>query len=53
LDFSASRILLQSGVAEEVALNAIRFSVGRETTAQEILEAVNELADVARDQRGM
>lgn len=32
----ASRVLLACGIAEEVAVNALRLSVGRETTVQDI-----------------
>ena len=43
-----SHILLQSGVTVEVAKNAVRFSLGRATTIEEVEEAAREIIAVVR-----
>ncbi|CAJ0558242.1 unnamed protein product, partial [Mesorhabditis spiculigera] len=39
----ASKILLASGVPEDVALRSVRFSIGRDTTKEELDRVVKEL----------
>lgn len=41
--FEASKILLAMGVDESIAGNAIRMSVGRETTRQQIETVIQDL----------
>ena len=43
-----SGVLLAMGIPEERALGALRLTVGRPTTAEEIDEAVEQIADVAQ-----
>jgi len=45
----ASPILLASGVKESVAKNAIRFSVGRDTTLNDVEDAIKEIARVVSE----
>jgi selenocysteine lyase len=41
--YSASKILLLSGISEDIALNAIRLSIGRDTSLSDIDVFVQDL----------
>ncbi|XP_003386612.1 PREDICTED: selenocysteine lyase-like [Amphimedon queenslandica] len=47
--FKASFVLLESGVSEDIALNALRVSVGRETTRADIDIFINDLSQAVND----
>ena len=44
----ASHVLLAMGLPRDRASSAIRFSLGRNTTAEEIAEAISKIEDLAR-----
>jgi cysteine desulfurase len=46
-----SAVLLAMGVSRELALGAVRFSLGRYTTKEEVQSAAREVASVVRDLR--
>lgn len=47
--FKASFVLLESGVSENIALNALRVSVGRETTRADIDIFINDLSQAVNE----
>ena len=49
LTIRASFVLLESGVPEDIALNALRVSVGRETTRADIDVFINELSQAVNE----
>lgn len=47
--YRASKILLNSGIPEHIAVNAIRLSIGRDTTVEDIDIFVDDLRNALQE----